>query len=823
MIPPLRVGINGFGRVGKSIFLQMMLGEWKSGPLQVTAINAPRLEIGDIEKYLKYDSIHQHYDRNFSIQILPDESEPSSFLFVYQGISRKIRLIRERDAAKINWDCDLLFEATGAFLTRECIQQHRVPYTIITAPAKESAIPTYICGVNEKGYSGEGIISAASCTTNCIAPFLKRVHEWYGGVESASFTTIHATTASQSILDTAETNAKSSRSSRSIFNNMIPATTGASQAIKAVIPELGMGRKVQGMAIRVPTNDVSVVDLTLQTVFPIPLADLWTRLERENGKGIIRLEKEELISSDFIGTTTPTIVDQPSALQLGPKSIKLLIWYDNEWSYSTQCIRLAQHIYEYKRRSDVYPFITDNISFVNKHVLLRVDYNVPFTRSPSSDANTQSPMTTTTTITDDFRIRSTIPTLKRILQDKPRSIVIATHLGRPDPKKMDPDDMVAQYSTRFILDRLKEILRGEAGELMDRGILFDFLPGGLRKESLERIREDEKRLFVTTLNEMDEFINLNHIHQAPRIYLLENVRFHPEEVEFDDDSLLPSAPLGAKKVEADPVEGAYSEPYQVWNQLGDVFVNAAFGCMHRNHLSINGFRNGPTFYDFLVEKEVTALEPLLGSGSNPAVLVMMGGAKIRDKLPLCEALKSRVNKIYLGGGIVNSYLYQPEDRAFIQELGDKAVLMKDGLTGESPDSSRIEYHHLHHLLDPHFDRSHRHFFFDIGGESITHLQHLIDQHNLIFWNGTMGITENPRFSSGSTTILKYILKMLRENPHKRVIIGGGDTAAFVNQYLQKSGISPVPSNLHICTGGGASIEYITDGGLVGLKKKIGTD
>jgi phosphoglycerate kinase len=256
----------------------------------------------------------------------------------------------------------------------------------------------------------------------------------------------------------------------------------------------------------------------------------------------------------------------------------------------------------------------------------------------------------------------------------------------------------------------------------------------------------------------------------------------------------------------------------VWNQLGDVFVNAAFGCMHRNHLSINGFRNGPTFYDFLVEKEVTALEPLLGSDPKSTVLVMMGGAKIRDKLPLCKALKSRVNKIYLGGGIINSYLYQPEDRTFIQELGDKAVLMKDGLTGESPDSPRIEYHHLHHLLDPHFDRSHPHFFFDIGGESITHLQHLIDQHDLIFWNGTMGITENPRFSSGSTAILKYILNMLKKNPHKRVIIGGGDTAAFVNQYLQKSGISQVPSNLHICTGGGASIEYITDGGLVGLRK-----
>ena len=798
MIPPLRVGINGFGRVGKSIFIQLMLGSYHG--LEVVAVNSPRLEIGDIEKYLKYDSIHQHYDRNFTIRIC----DKGIFEFVYKDKVRKIRLIRERDPAKIEWDVDLLFEATGAFLTQSAVQQHRVPYCVITAPAKDSGISTYICGVNESGYSGEGVISAASCTTNCIAPLLKRIMEWYGGIESASFTTIHSATASQSILDGAETNGKSSRSSRSIFNNLIPATTGASQAIKAVIPELGAGGKIQGMAIRVPTNDVSVVDLVLRTEQPILLADLWTRI-RSIGSGIIRLEEDELVSSDFIGTTAPTIVDKGSALQLSPKSVKLLIWYDNEWSYSTQCIRLAQHIYQYKSRTDVYPFITDNISFKNKNVLLRVDYNVPFSVDPESG---------TKQITDMFRIRATLPTLKRILKDKPRSIVIATHLGRPDPKK-DMDDhekMITKYSTRFILDGLKEILRGDP-EVGGDGMLFEFLPEGLGAKSLERIREDGKKLFVTTLYEMDEYINVNEIHQAPRIYLLENVRFHPEECGFDE--------IGTEVIES-------TEPYQVWNQLGEVFVNAAFGCMHRNHLSINGFKSGPTYYDSLVEKEVNALECLRGSsgergggegeGERKRSLVIMGGAKIRDKLPLCDALKSRVDKIYLGGGIINSYLYNSEDRKFIENLDDKAILMKDGLTGKSPDSSQIAYHRVQHLMDPHVDRSNPLCFYDIGGESLMELYRLIDQHDVIFWNGTMGIAENPRFSSGSTALIKYLLQAIRNHPQKHLIIGGGDTAAFVNQYLRVNGEEAVPQNLHICTGGGASIEYIIDGGLVGLNR-----
>jgi glyceraldehyde 3-phosphate dehydrogenase len=814
MIPPLRVGINGFGRVGKSLFLQLMLGVEKWPGLQVVAVNSPRLEIGDLEKYLRYDSIHQHYDRNFAVRGCGDGVDADNFEFVYRGISRKIRLIRERDPSKIDWNVDLLFEATGAFLTQSAIEKHRVPYTIITAPAKDATIPTYICGVNENRYSGERIISAASCTTNCIAPLLKRVMEWYGGIVSASFTTIHATTASQSILDGAETNSKSARSSRSIFNNLIPATTGASQAIKAVIPELGAPGKIQGMAIRVPTNNVSVVDLVLHTEQPILLADLWTRI-RDARSEIIHLEEDELVSSDFIGTTAPTIVDKSSALQLDPKSVKLLVWYDNEWSYSTQCIRLAQHIYQYKSRTDFYPFITENISFKNKNVLLRVDYNVPF--SQKSDGSEK-------VITDDFRIRSTLPTLRRILKDKPRSIVIATHLGRPDPKKEGEtrESMIDKYSTRFILDRLKEILRGDA-EVRGDGIVFNFLPEGLGRGSLEKIREDGKKLFVTTLYEMDEYINVNEIHQVPRIYLLENLRFHPEETGFDG---------------ADQALIEKSEPYQVWNQLGEVFVNAAFGCMHRNHLSINGFkRNIPTYYDSLVEREVTALECLRGAGGEREnSLVILGGAKIRDKLPLCEALKSRVNTIYLGGGIVNSYLYHPEDRKFIESLGNTAILMKDGLCGESPDSSHIQYHHIHHLMNPYVDslqlcarssdranrvvdRSNRSYFFDIGGESLKQLYSLIDQHDIIFWNGTMGIAENPRFSAGSTALIKYLLQAIRDHPPKQLIIGGGDTAAFINKYLAESGGS-IPQNLHICTGGGASIEYIIDGGLVGLHRSI---
>jgi glyceraldehyde 3-phosphate dehydrogenase len=739
----MKVGINGFGRIGKSIFIQLLAHPY----FKICAINAIKLDIHSIEKYFKRDSTH-FYDKNFKINIL-DENH---FEIIYLNHTHKVRLIRERDAEKIEWNVDLLFEASGAYLTTEKCLKHNVPYVIITAPAKDKT-STYVYSVNEKTYKGESVISNASCTTNCMAPFLKFINDHYT-IVSSSFTTIHATTASQSILDTPENNPKSSRSSRSIFNNLIPATTGASSAIKAVIPELD--GKIQGMALRVPTNNVSVVDIVIETEDDCLKDELFKRLEVENKyKEVMYVEEDELVSTDFITTTKPTILDKHTFLQLDTNKIKILIWYDNEWSYATQTIRMGEVIYNFRKcKESIYSYITEDIHFRDQNVLIRVDYNVPINKNGE--------------ITDDFRMSSTIPTIQRILQDIPKRIIIATHFGRP--KGLDK-----KYSVESFVEHLSKLLNQKVY----------FLKNGISKSTLEEIHKIENLNYMYSVYEMDEYVSPKVLNSNPKIYLLENVRFHTDETTFEEETF----------------DKNNSEVYKIWNQLGSVFVNCAFGCAHRNHLTINGFTSGPTYYDFLIEKELKALQEITENKSGKKILAILGGAKIDDKLPLCSSLIQKVNHIYLGGGIINSYIYNEKHKDFIDGLKPKVSLMKDGYG-----NSEL-YHETSYYLDGYHIEKCK--YFDIGNESLKELYKCIDENDIIFWNGTLGVTENDLYKNGSIALLNYLMES-----KKRIIIGGGDTAGFVNQYLKNQS-----ENIHICTGGGASIEYIINGSLVGIQLK----
>ncbi len=760
----MKVGINGFGRIGKALFLQLL-----SHPtFEITAINAIHLDTDSFESYVKHDSVH-HYEKDFRIEKIALDQ-----IIVSNGSStHHIRLFREKDASKISWNCDLLFEASGAYLTQKKCQEHRnVPYIIITAPAKDSSIPTFVYGVNEDLYStcGSSIISNASCTTNCITPFLKAVHTKYS-ITSASFTTIHASTSSQYVLDTPIVNTKSARSSRSIFNNLIPATTGASSAVAAVIPELE-GR-IHGMAIRVPTNNVSVVDITLETEKVCMKADLLEHFKKCGGK-VIRVEEEELVSTDFMTTCEPTIVDAPSFIQLSDRKIKLLIWYDNEWSYAAQTIRMAEVIHTHASKSRFLRKVPYG-TFQGKSVLIRVDFNLPIKDG---------------VITDDFRITSTLPTFERILADKPRRIVIATHLGRPKGNGYEDVSRsicsmnevnrakIEKYTTRQLVECISKHLRHKV----------HFLKDGISQSSLEEIARNEHEQYAYSLYEMDEHISPKLFEKSaePYIYLLENVRFHCEET--------------------DP-KYAETERYQIWNQLGDRFIFAAFGCAHRDHLTINGFKDrNHQYYDLLVEHELNALNTFnTFNTSNPRILAILGGAKIDDKLPLCEALSKKVNHIYLGGGIVNSYIYHPDHRAFIDILlhTHKASLMFDGYGNINLNASFAKYIYDYQTLGNHY--------YDIGTKSLHELYALIDQHDIIFWNGTLGVVEHELYSSGSASLLQYLLQS-----KKKIIVGGGDTAGFVNQYILDKKIDLSNIDIHICTGGGATIEYIIHGKLVGI-------
>ncbi len=756
----MKIGINGFGRIGKSIFLQLLFDICYD--FEISAINAIHLTIEQIENYLKYDSIH-HYNKDFKISICNDKSY---FIISYKNKTHKVKLWSTKDSNIIDWNVDILFEASGAFLTKtDCLKHKNAKKVIITAPAKDDTL-TFIYGVNHEKYEEtEDIISCASCTTTCISPFLKFMDSNYT-IDNASFTTIHASTSSQYVLDTPILSKKSCRSSRSIFNNLIPATTGASSAIKAVLPKLE--GKIHGLAVRVPTNNVSLVDLTIECEKEFTIEEVCSKINEMNSI-IMKVEKSELVSNDFQTCTYCTIVDKPSMMQLDKNKCKVLIWYDNEWSYSTQCINMAKYIFEKefkKYENNQYHFINDYVSFKGKNVLMRMDYNVPLNKDGS--------------ISDDFRIISTLESINRVLKDKPNRIILATHLGRPNPNKSMKENK--NYSTQLLIKKISELLNQK---------IF-FLKNGLSLKTLNDIKTIENNNYLYSLYEIDEHLSpcvFNN--DDPKIFLLENLRFHSDETNFENTNFNKES----------------SEAYIVWNQLGNIFVNCAFGCSHRNHLSMYGFEpsSGPIYYDFLMESEMKALDEITINHDHKRILTILGGAKIDDKLPLCNALLSKVNHIYLGGGIINSYIYNTEHKAFIetQELNKKTFLMNDGYGNTSLQESSGKYLHGYNYLN-------NQYYYDIGINSLNQLYELIDKNDIIFWNGTMGVVENELYKSGSEKLLDYLL-----NSQKRIIIGGGDTASFVNNYIKKNVDEKDMrlENVHICTGGGASIEYIIKGKL----------
>jgi glyceraldehyde 3-phosphate dehydrogenase len=253
-------------------------------------------------------------------------------------------LLHERSAKNIVWNCEYLIDATGAYLTSSKCKEHSAKYVIMSAPAKD-ATDTFIYGVNHGLYSGQNIVSGSSCTTNCLAPMLKLLED-YCGIENCVFTTIHATTSSQYVIDIAN---KKNRTCRGTFNNIIPHTTGASSSVTSVLPQLkGL---IHGTSLRVPVSNVSIVDLnvTLKDKH-VHIEDIQKMIEEHHlNKIVYDVTSKHLVSSDFMTTTTPTILDLPACINMGNGSFKLMIWYDNEWSYSSQLIRLVEHMFEHNR------------------------------------------------------------------------------------------------------------------------------------------------------------------------------------------------------------------------------------------------------------------------------------------------------------------------------------------------------------------------------------------------------------------------------------------------------------------------------------------
>jgi glyceraldehyde 3-phosphate dehydrogenase len=329
----VKIGINGFGRIGRLILRNTL----QRKDAQVVAVNDPFISVDYAEYLLKYDSVHGILDANISADTATGE-------LLING--KKIKFYAEKEPAAIPWgehSVDVVMEATGVFSTTEKCTAHLTAgakRVIITAPAKDKETPTYVMGVNDKKYNpAEKIISNASCTTNCLAPLAKIVHDNFGIIEGL-MTTVHSTTATQKTVD--GPSAKDWRGGRAAAVNIIPSTTGAAKAVGLVMPELS--GKLTGMSFRVPTINVSVVDLTVRLSRPTTYADICSAFQKASTKemkGIVEYTEVPVVSTDIIHNANTCIFDAKAGIMLNPTFVKLVAWYDNEWGYSVKTVDLA--------------------------------------------------------------------------------------------------------------------------------------------------------------------------------------------------------------------------------------------------------------------------------------------------------------------------------------------------------------------------------------------------------------------------------------------------------------------------------------------------
>ena len=329
----IKVGINGFGRIGRMAFRAIA----KDFPgIEVVGIN-DLLDPEYLAYMLKYDSVHGNFDGEIGVE--------GNYMIVN---GKQIRLTAERDPANLKWDevgADLVIECTGFFLTEETCQKHidaGAKKVVQSAPSKD-ATPMFVYGVNHDTYTGQAIISAASCTTNCLAPVAKVLHDNWG-IKRGLMTTVHAATATQKTVD--GPSMKDWRGGRGILENIIPSSTGAAKAAGKVLPELN--GKLTGMAFRVPTSDVSVVDLTVELDKEANYDDICAAMKAASKSGdlagVLDYTEDKVVATDFRGRSTPSIFDAGAGIQLDPTFVKVVSWYDNEYGYTCNMLRMVEHV-----------------------------------------------------------------------------------------------------------------------------------------------------------------------------------------------------------------------------------------------------------------------------------------------------------------------------------------------------------------------------------------------------------------------------------------------------------------------------------------------
>ena len=326
----IKLGINGFGRIGRMVFRAAVQN---FDDIEIVAIN-DLLEPDYLAYMLQYDSVHGRFKGDIAVD---------GNTLVVNG--KRIRLTAERDPSNLKWDkvgADFVVEATGLFLTKETAEKHLAAgakKVILSAPSKDDT-PMFVFGVNHESYAGEAIISNASCTTNCLAPVAKVLNDTWG-IKRGLMTTVHATTATQKTVDSPSN--KDWRGGRGILENIIPSSTGAAKAVGKVIPELN--KKLTGMSFRVPTSDVSVIDLTVELNNPASYEEICAARKAASVgamKGVLGYTEDKVVATDFRGEVCTSVFDAEAGIALDSTFVKVVAWYDNEWGYSNKCLEMAR-------------------------------------------------------------------------------------------------------------------------------------------------------------------------------------------------------------------------------------------------------------------------------------------------------------------------------------------------------------------------------------------------------------------------------------------------------------------------------------------------
>lgn len=325
-----KIGINGFGRIGRMVF-RAAIQNFKD--IEIVAIN-DLLEPDYLAYMLKYDSVHGRFEGDVRIE--------GKDLWVN---GKRIRLTQERQPSQLNWDqvgATVVIEATGLFLDKETASQHLAAgaqKVLLSAPSKDDT-PMFVYGVNHASYAGESIISNASCTTNCLAPIVKVLNDKWG-IKRGLMTTVHAATATQKTVDGPSN--KDWRGGRGILENIIPSSTGAAKAVGVVIPSIK--GKLTGMSFRVPTSDVSVVDLTAELQQSASYSEICAEMKAQSEgalRGILGYTTDKVVSTDFRGEVCTSVFDADAGIALDSTFVKVVAWYDNEWGYSNKCLEMVR-------------------------------------------------------------------------------------------------------------------------------------------------------------------------------------------------------------------------------------------------------------------------------------------------------------------------------------------------------------------------------------------------------------------------------------------------------------------------------------------------